>query len=98
MSQRTMSSLCAVRAFPPTEHRCTCLPALPSILLNSAVAPSLSLTSTELPLLREPPVSVPPGLKSSPSRVMQRVDTSRANASFLAVPASCWGVGAGHGG
>ncbi len=39
-------------------------------------------------------MSVPPGLKSSPSRVMQRVDTSRANASFLAVPASC---GAGKG-
>lgn len=46
-------------------------------------------TSTEAPRLREPPVSVPPGLKSSPSSVMQRVDTSRAKASFLAVAASC---------
>jgi hypothetical protein len=35
------------------------------------------------------PVSVPPGLKSSPSRVMQRVRTSLWKAKVLAVPASC---------
>ena len=33
-------------------------------------------------------MSVPLGLKSSPSSVMQRMPTSRANASFLAVLAS----------
>jgi hypothetical protein len=39
---------------------------------------------------RDPPVSRPPGEKSSPSSVTQRRATSLLNASFLAVPES-WG-------
>lgn len=43
-------------------------------------------------LARDPPVSSPDGLKSSPWSVMQRQLTSRENASFFAVPASWAGV------
>ena len=45
------------------------------------------------------PCYAPLGLKSSPSSVTQRMLTSRLNASFLAVPASCnaFRVGTGVG-
>ena len=48
----------------------------------------VGLARTELPLLRDPPVSKPPGLSRSPSTVTQLVRTSLSNATARAVAAS----------
>mmetsp|Transcript_10364 Transcript_10364/g.44980 ORF Transcript_10364/g.44980 Transcript_10364/m.44980 type:complete len:241 (+) Transcript_10364:113-835(+) len=55
---------------------------------DSAEWRAWSLARTELPLLRDPPVSKPPGLSRSPSTVTQLVRTSLSNATARAVAAS----------
>ena len=80
------------RSSAQAQHLCNktdLTPRLPGSPCCTLATPPPSARPPEPPLLREPPVSVPPGLKSSPSSVMHRVLTSRLNASFLAVPASC---------